>query len=63
MTLLLLQQGYPLVIIHVKDRTAYISAIQQALQGKSEEYYRLMYAAIEQSLDEYLQAAAESKIQ
>jgi Fic family protein len=63
MNLLLLQQNYPLVIIDVKDRATYISAIQKALQGKEDDYYNFMYAAIEHSLDEYLKVAYESGIQ
>ena len=63
MNLLLLQQDYPLVIIDVKDRTTYISAIQKALQGQTDDYYAFIYAAIEQSIDAYLDAAQESGIQ
>jgi Fic family protein len=63
MNLLLLQQNYPLVIIDVKDRATYISVIQKALQGETNDYYNFMYAAIEHSLDEYLKVAHESGIQ
>lgn len=62
MNLLLLQEGYPLVIIDAKDRTTYIDAIQKALQGDSNDYYQFMYRAIEHSLDEYIIAAHESKL-
>lgn len=61
MNLLLLQQGYPLVIIDAKDRGAYINAIQKALQGQPAGYYNFVYTATEHSLDEYLKAAHESK--
>lgn len=60
MNLLLLQEDYPLVIIDVKDRATYIKVIQQALKGNTDEYYNFMYAAIEQSLDDYLKTAEES---
>lgn len=62
MNLLLLQQEYPLVIIEAADRTAYIDAIQKALQGHADNYYHLIYVAVEKSLDEYVQAASESKL-
>lgn len=62
MNLLLLQEGYPLVIIDAKDRTKYINSIQKALQGDSTDYYQFIYQAIEHSLDEYITAAHESKL-
>jgi len=61
MNLLLLQEGYPLSIIDVKDRKQYIDVIQQALVGKTEEYYDFIYSAIEKSLDEHIAAAQDSK--
>lgn len=61
MNLLLLQDGYPLVIIDAKKRSAYINAIQKALQGNTSDYYQFIYEAIEHSLDEYLQAVEESE--
>ncbi len=62
MNLFLLQQNYPPAIIHVKDRSAYINAIQRAVQGDTNDYYDFIYVAIEHSLDEYLKAAYESEI-
>jgi Fic family protein len=63
MNLLLLQHQYPLVIIDVKDRETYINVIQKALKGETDDYYTFIYAAIEHSLDEYIEAAHESGMQ
>lgn len=59
MNLLLLQEGYPLIIISEKDRKLYINGIQKALQGDTPDYYTFMYTAIENSLDQYLEAINE----
>lgn len=61
MNLLLLQEEYPPVSIDVKDRITYINAIQKALQGDSDDYYRFIYENIERSLDEYIKMVEESK--
>ena len=62
MNLLLLQEQYPLVIIDAHERTQYINAVQKTVMGETDDYYTLVYAAIEHSLDEYLKAAAESQL-
>lgn len=62
MNLLLLQEQYPLVIIDAQERAQYINAVQKAVMGETDDYYALVYAAIERSLDEYLKAAAESQL-
>lgn len=62
MNLLLLQENYPLFFIKVEDRQAYISAIEKALlKAELDDYYQVIYKAIESSLDEYIAAALESK--
>lgn len=62
MNLILMQQGYPATQVDVQQRNAYITAIQKAVSGNTEDYYNFMYSAIERSLDERLQAARESKL-
>lgn len=57
LNLLLMQAGYPPAIIRTKDRASYISSIEKIqLGGSPEEYYSLMYAAVDRSLDVYLEA-------
>ena len=57
MNLLLLQAGYPPAFIRKEDRKRYITSIEQAqLGGSLDEYYKLMYEAVERSLDIYLEA-------
>jgi len=63
MNLILLQDNYPLVYIRAQDRQAYINAIEKALITQDlDDYYMLIFKAIESSLDEYLEAAQESKL-
>ena len=57
MNLLLMQAGYPPAIIRKEDRNQYISSIEKAqLTGSLSDYYALLYEAINQSLDIYLNA-------
>jgi len=57
MNLLLLQDGYPLAIIEKEKRIAYINAIEKALSNNQfDEYYHIIFEAIEKSLDLYLEA-------
>ncbi len=57
MNLLLLQDGYPLTIIEKEKRITYINAIEKALKNNQlEDYYRVIFEAIEKSLDLYLEA-------
>ena len=59
--LLLLQEGYPLVIVKKEQRAEYSNAIEKALlEHKSDDFYRLMLLAIEKSLDVYLEAIDQS---
>lgn len=59
MNLLLLQEGYPLIIIDEKERAVYINAIQKALQGDTDNYYNFMYTTIAKGLDRYLEAITQ----
>ena len=53
--LVLLQAGFPLVKIDVKNRIQYINAIEKAfLSSDREDYYLVWFQAIETTLDEYL---------
>ncbi|MCK6440366.1 MAG: Fic family protein [Planctomycetes bacterium] len=57
MNLLLLQRGYPPAIIPKKDRLAYIGALEKAqLGGAKDDYERIVYKAVDRSLDIYLKA-------
>ncbi len=61
MNLLLMQAGYPPAIVRKEDRKQYIASIEKAqLGGSLSDYYSLMYAAVDRSLDIYL-AALEDK--
>jgi Fic family protein len=63
MNLILLQHGYPLAIIKKENRAAYIAAIENARETENfEPFYHIVLAAIEESLDNYLQAIAESDL-
>lgn len=59
MNLLLLMRGYPLAIIHPRDRLAYISALEKAqLGGSKEDFCALITKAVNRSLDIYTKALA-----
>lgn len=59
MNLLLMQKGYPPALIRKEDRDVYIDSIEKAqLSSAFEDYYKLIYRAIERSLDIYLDAVA-----
>lgn len=63
LNLLLSQQGYPLVSIDQKERLTYINAIEKALRdNQPDDYYHVIFSAIEHSLDLYLNAIAESSL-
>lgn len=63
MNLILLQHGYPLAIIKKENRAAYITAIETARETENfTPFYQIILAAIEKSLDNYLQAIAESDL-
>jgi Fic family protein len=55
MNLLLLQEGYPIAVISNSIRQKYINSIESAQKtGNKESYLRLVYEAVEASLDVYL---------
>lgn len=63
MNLVLLQQGYPLTIISNQKRLAYVDSIEKALlHQQMDDYYQIIFAAIEEGLDFYLKAIEESAV-
>lgn len=57
MNLLLMQRGYPPAIIRKEDRLAYINSLEKAQKGNGlEDFYNLIYGAVDRSLDIYLEA-------
>lgn len=57
MNLLLMQKGYPPALIRKEDRNIYIDSIGKAqLSSSFEDYYTVIYRAIERSLDIYIDA-------
>lgn len=61
MNLLLMQEGYPPAIIHKEDRLAYINSLEKAQKGGSlDDFYSLIYEAVDRSLDIYLEAIEPS---
>jgi Fic family protein len=54
MNLLLLQKQYPLTVIPADQRTAYITAMDDADRGNRLPFYRVICAAVGHSLDLYL---------
>ena len=63
MNLLLMQTGYPPALIKKENRLQYINAIEKGqLSGDLEDYYRMIYESIGNSLDIYLQAVSKGKL-
>lgn len=57
MNLLLMQSGYPPALIRKEDRESYIDSIEKAqLNNNFDDYYKVVYRAIDRSLDIYLDA-------
>lgn len=57
MNLILLQEDYPPAIIRKEDRLKYITTIEKAQLGKgTDDYYAVIYEAVERSLDIFLEA-------
>lgn len=57
MNLILMQEGYPPVIIRKEDRLAYINSLEKAQKGGSlDDFYNLIFEAVDRSLDIYLEA-------
>lgn len=68
MNLLLEQKGYPPALIRKEDRQAYISALEEGqTRGKTDNYYNLIFQAVNRSLNIYLKdlqpAKAKSRIE
>lgn len=58
MNLILMQDRFPPAIIRKEDRKAYINSIEKGqLAGDLSDYYPLIFAAVERSLDIYLETA------
>lgn len=57
MNFLLMQQGYPPIIVAPKNRLNYINSLEKAqLSGNMTDYITLMYKLLDQSLNIYLEA-------
>jgi len=57
LNLLLLQQGYPPALIRKEERKIYLDSIGRAqLEGKTNDYYNIIYRAVDRSLNIYLEA-------
>lgn len=57
MNLLLMQEGYPPALVRKEDRDIYIDSIEKAqLSLAFEDYYKVIFKAIDRSLDIYLDA-------
>lgn len=64
MNLVLMQKGYPPAIIRKEDRNAYIQAIEKGqLKKDLSDYYKIIFVAIERSLDIYLEMLEPKKEQ
>ena len=57
MNLILLQHGYTPALIRIRDRHKYISSLEKAqLGGSNKDYYKVIFDAVNRSLDIYLNA-------
>ena len=57
MNLILMQEGYPPAIIRKEDRLAYINSLEKAQKGGDlDDFYNLIYGAVDRSLNIYLEA-------
>src|SRR3989338_2527119 len=55
MNLLLLQEGYPPALIRKEDRRIYINAVEKGqLTGNMDDFYQVIYGAVDRSMDIYL---------
>lgn len=61
MNLILMQHGFPPALIRKRDRLRYIGSLEKAqLGGSKEDYYKIIAAAVDRSLDIYLKALNDS---
>ena len=57
MNMILLMSGYPSAIIRKRDRLAYIGSLEKAqLGGSKEDYFKIIFKAVDRSLDIYIKA-------
>lgn len=62
MNLILLQAGYPPAIIQPEERIKYLESLEKAqLGGSLQNYYQIIYEAINNSLDVYVDAIENKK--
>ncbi len=63
MNLLLMQQGFRPAIIRKEDRLFYINSLEKAQKGNGlVDFYKLIYEAVDRSLDIYLEALEPERI-
>lgn len=63
MNLLLMQDGYPPALIRKEDRKDYLNSLEKAqLGGTVDDYYKLMFEAVDRSLDIYLETLEQKEI-
>jgi len=63
MNLLLMQEGYPPAIIRKEDRLEYINSLEKAqIVGSLDDFYNLIYEAVDRSLDIYLEALEPERV-
>ena len=61
MNLILIRGGYPPIAIRPEDRPAYNAALETGqATGDHKNFENLMYARLDQTLDQYLAAASEA---
>ncbi len=62
MNVLLQQSGYPPAIIRKEDRKDYLNSLETGqTKGEMEDYYGIIYDAVERSLDIYLDSIKKSR--
>ena len=63
MNLNLMQEGYPPAIIRKEDRVAYINSLEKAQKGGGlDDFYNLVWEAVDRSLDIYLEGIDPEKV-
>jgi len=63
MNMLLMSSGYPAAIIRKEDRSAYINSLEKGQTGGSlDDYYAVIFKAVDRSLDIYLETVEPERI-
>jgi len=63
MNLLLMSSGYPAAIIRKEDRSEYINSLEKGQTGGSlDDYYAVIFKAVDRSLDIYLETVEPERI-